>query len=303
MTRIAVFGYSQTGHACLEWLLDRGEEVVLVATHEDRPGEAVWFQSVGQLARSHGVPTVALDDPRTPGALARLRAAAPDLLLSFYYREVLPDAMLRIPGRGAYNVHGSLLPKYRGRAPVNWAVLRGETETGATLHRMAPRADAGDVVGQERVPIGPDDSAFEVQTRVTASAVRLLAAHIEALKDGSAPGTPQDESAATTFPRRRPEDGRIDWSRGAREVHNLVRALTHPYPGAFTDLFGGRTMLWKTRVPGLAAHDNFPGEVRREAGKLFVACGDDHYVEVLRLQPEGCPEVDGERYAAERSAP
>lgn len=303
MTRLAVFAYSQTGHACLDWLLEKGKDVAIVVTHADRPGEAVWFQSVGHLARSRGVPTVAWDDPAAPEALARLRAAEPELLLSFYYRDILPPAMLRIPARGAYNVHGSLLPKYRGRAPVNWAVLRGETRTGATLHRMTGRADAGEIVGQEAVEIGPDDTAFEVQTRVTAAAVSLLARHLEGLEDGTAPATPQDEAAATTYPRRTPEDGRIDWSRGAREVHNLVRAVTHPYPGAFTDVFGGRTILWKTRVPGLAAHDNFPGQVRREDGALYVACGDDHYLEILRLQPEGGPEVDGQRYAAELAAP
>ena len=299
MTRIAVFAYSQTGHACLQSLVDRGEDVVLVATHADRPGEAAWFPSVAALARSRGMATVVMDDPRTEDALSRVRAAAPDLILSFHFRELLPEAMLSLAVQGGYNVHGSLLPKYRGRAPVNWAVLRGETETGATLHRMGRRADAGEIVGREAVPIGPDDTALEVQSRVTGAAVRLLEQNLEGLKNGTAVLHPQEEAAATTFGRRRPENGRIDWSASAREVHNLVRALTHPFPGAFTDVFGGKTFLWKTRVPGLGAHDNFPGQVRQEAGSLYVACGDDFYLEILRLQPEGGAEVDGARYAAE----
>jgi methionyl-tRNA formyltransferase len=303
VTRIAAFAYSQTGHACLERLLDRGENVVLVATHADSPGEAVWFPSVAALARSRGVRTVLMEDPGTEEAVALVRETAPELILSFYFREMLPDAMLAIPARGAYNIHGSLLPKYRGRAPVNWAVLRGETETGATLHRMSRRADAGEIVGQEAVAIGPDDTAFEVQTRVTAAAVRLLDGHLDALKNGTAVLRPQEEAQATTFGRRRPENGRIDWSKSAREVHNLVRALAHPYPGAFTDVFGPKTYLWKTSVPGLGDHDNFPGQVRHESGRLYVACGDDFYLEVLRLQPEGGEEMDGARYAARVATP
>ncbi len=300
MTRIAVFAYSDTGHACLKFLLDRGEKVVFVATHRDAPGEALWFPSVAELARSRGIEPVFDGSTHPEEMLARLRAAAPDLILSVYYRSLLPAGVLALPRLGAYNMHGSLLPKFRGRAPVNWAVLKGETRTGATLHRMIARADAGAVVDQEAVPIGPDDTAIEVQRRVTAAAVTILERRLEDLKRGSAPERPQDETAASRFGSRRPEDGRIDWSRPAREVHDLVRAVTHPYPGAFTDLFGGRTFVWRSRLPGLAAHDTFPGQIRAEEGRLFVACGDDRYLELLRLQAEGAPEEDAEPFLARR---
>lgn len=303
MTRIAVFAYSDTGHACLASLLDRPENVVLVATHADPPEEAKWFPSVAELARSRAIEPAILENPRDPEAIERVRAAAPDLLFSFYYRGILPTAILQVPSLGAYNIHGSLLPKYRGRAPVNWAVLNGETETGATLHVMTEKPDAGDIVDQEAVPIGPDDTAIEVQRRVTAAAVRLLDRRLAELKAGTAPRRPQDESAATTFGRRRPEDGRIDWTRPALEVHNLVRAVTHPFPGAFTDIFGGKTTLWKTRLPHLGAHDNFPGQVRTENGKLYVACGDDRYVEVLNLQREGEEEMEAARLLAREAGP
>lgn len=303
MTRIAAFAYSQTGHACLKFLFDRGEEVVFVGTHADTPGEDLWFPSVAQLARSRGVEPAFVENAREPATLARVESLAPDLLFSFYYRRVLPEEMLGIPRLGAYNIHGSLLPKYRGRAPVNWAVANGETKTGATLHVMTSRPDAGPIVDQEEVGIGPEDTAFEVQTRVTAAAVRLLERNLAKLRTGSVASPPQEESLATTFGRRRPEDGRIDWSFPAREIHNLVRAVTHPYPGAFTDLFGGKTYIWKTRVPGLAAHDTYPGEVRWQQGRLCVACGDDHYLEILRLQREGEEETDGERIGAEAVKP
>ena len=211
----------------------------------------------------------------------------------------LPEEILRLPRLGAYNTHGSLLPKYRGRAPVNWAVLKGETKTGATLHLMTSKPDAGDIVDQEEVEIGPDDTAIVVQRRVTQASVQILERRLEELKAGTAPRRPQEESAATTFGRRRPEDGRIDWTRSALEVHNLVRAVTHPYPGAFTDIFGGKTFLWQTRLPHLGAHDNFPGQIRTEQGKLYVACGDDRYIQVLSLQREGGDEMEAGRFLAE----
>jgi methionyl-tRNA formyltransferase len=300
VTRIAVFAYSDTGHACLKFLMERGEDVALVVTHADDPTEKRWFPSVAELASERGVEPMILDDAGDPAALARIEAAKPDLLLSFYYRGILPDRLLRLPRLGSFNVHGSLLPKYRGRAPVNWAILRGEKETGATLHAMTGKPDAGEIVDQEAVPIGPDDTALEVQGRVTAAAVRLLARRIDELKAGSAPRRPQDEAAATTFPRRRPEDGRIEWTLTAQEVHNLVRAVTHPFPGAFTEILGGKTHIWKSVLPQLGAHDNFPGQIRSERGRLLVACGDDRYVEVLRLQREGEAEMDGSGFSLEQ---
>jgi methionyl-tRNA formyltransferase len=299
VTRIAVFAYSDTGHACLKSLLDRGSNVVFVATHADQPGEARWFSSVADLARSRGIVPEVLDGASDAELVQRLRAASPELLLSFYYRRLLPDDALGVPRLGAFNVHGSLLPKYRGRAPVNWVLVNGETRTGATLHVMTPRADAGDIVDQEAVPIGPDDTAIEVQRRVTEAAVRVLERRIGELESGTAPRRPQDESKASRFGRRTPEDGRIDWTRSAKQVHDLVRAVTHPFPGAFTDVFGGRTFIWRTRIPQLGGHDNFPGQVRVEKGCIYVACGDDRYIELLSLQREGEPETEASGFAAE----
>ncbi len=243
-----------------------------------------------------------MENPLDGASIARLSAAAPDLLLSFYYRRVLPAEMLAVPPLGAWNMHGSLLPKFRGRAPVNWAVLKGEARTGATLHAMTDRADRGGILDQEAVAIGPDDAAIDVQRRVTEAAVAVLARRIDDLKSGAALSqtVPQDDAAATRFGRRTPEDGRIDWTRTAKEVHDLVRAVTHPFPGAFTDVFGGKTFVWRTRLPGLAGHDTFPGQVRAEETRLFVACGDDRYVELTRLQAEGGPEEDAAAFIARR---
>jgi len=298
MTRIAVFAYSDTGYECLKFLFERERDVAVVVTHADDPDETRWYGSVAELARNRGIEPLILEDPRDPAALEKISAAKPDLLFSFYYRGILPDALLALPRLGAFNMHGSLLPKFRGRAPVNWAVLKGETVTGATLHAMTAKPDAGDIVDQEKVSIGPDDTAGEVQSRVTAAAVKILERRLEELEKGTAPSRPQDESQATTFGRRRPEDGRIAWTRTAQEVHDLVRAVTHPFPGAFTDIFGGKTWIWRTRLPHLGAHDNFPGQIRTERGRLYVACEDDRYVEILRLQKEGGEEMDGADFGA-----
>jgi methionyl-tRNA formyltransferase len=285
---IAVFAYSDTGHACLQALLSRGARVVLVVTHADDPGEAAWFPSVAELARTHGIEPVIFPDASSKDAIDRVRAARPELILSFYYRQMLPREIYAAPRLGAFNMHGSLLPKYRGRAPVNWAIIHGESQTGATLHVMTDRADAGDIVDQEAVEIEENATALEVQRQVSAAGARILERSLPSLESGLIRRRKQDESQATTFPRRRPEDGKIDWNQSARQVHDLVRAVTHPYPGAFTFVFGGgKAYIWKTRLPNLGAHDNFPGQVRREEGRLFVACGDDRYVEILSLQREG----------------
>ncbi|HEU4642424.1 MAG TPA: formyltransferase [Gemmatimonadaceae bacterium] len=295
--RIVVFAYSDVGHACLQLLLARGANVVAVYTHADAPGERLWFPSVAGLARARGIPVHLDAELSRPEALDALRAHAPELILSCYYRALLPAAVLALPRLGAFNLHGSLLPRYRGRAPVNWAVLRGERETGATLHVMTTRADAGDIVDQEAVAIGPDDSAAEVQARVTTAAVRVLDRQLPALLRGDAPRRPQDHGAATTFGRRRPEDGAFDWSRPAREIHDLVRAVTHPYPGARATLAGHPLLVWRTRVHEGVLVEAPPGTVRTAGDRLLVACGDGRWLEILRAQIAGDTERDGAELA------
>ena len=268
--RVLVFAYHDVGYECLALLFERGAHVIAVFTHEDDPGEQVWFKSVAQLARTHGV---AVHTPRTvntPEWVARIRDLRPELIFSFYYRQLIPTDILELARLGAFNMHGSLLPKYRGRAPVNWAVLHGESETGATLHVMVRRPDAGDVVDQERVSIGPEETAREVFDKVTTAARAVLSRQLDNLLAGRAPRRSQDESQATYFGGRRPEDGRIDWRYEARDVFNLIRAVTHPYPGAFTDIDDRRLFIWSGRVR--AEKRGIPGEVL-SAAPLTIACG------------------------------
>lgn len=241
---ILVFAYHDVGYECLDFLIENDENILAVITHKDDPNEEIWFRSVAKLAAKNSIPVYAPETVNTNSWIEQIRTWQPDIIFSFYYRNLLPDAILSIPRLGAFNMHGSLLPKYRGRAPINWAVLHGETETGVTLHHMARKADAGDIVDQEAVPIGREDTAFDVFKKATAAARKVLTRQIEAIKAGKAPRIQQDESKASYFGGRKPEDGKIDWSKSAEEIYNLIRAVTHPYPGAFTSVEGKKLLIW-----------------------------------------------------------
>jgi methionyl-tRNA formyltransferase len=251
--RILFFGYSEVGYECLSLLCERGHDVVALFTHEDSLNEKIWFKTPAMAAKERGVPIYTPEKITTPEWLERIAALQPDLILSVYYRNMISTKILGLARLGAFNMHGSLLPKYRGRAPVNWAILHGEPRIGMTLHRMVKAADAGAVVDQEGVNIGPRDTGEEAFRKVLPCARRVLARQIDALLAGTAKETPQDETQATYFSGRTPEDGRIDWSQPSRAIFNLVRAVTDPYPGAFTDVGSARLMVWWAEPDSAAA--------------------------------------------------
>jgi methionyl-tRNA formyltransferase len=277
---ILVFAYHDVGYECLDALVRRDKRVLAVFTHEDHPNETIWFKSVAQLARAHGIPVYTPDDVNTTEWIARIRGLRPDIIFSFYYRNMICQAILDIPRLGAFNLHGSLLPRYRGRVPINWAIINGEIETGATLHYMVQKPDAGDIVDQEAVAIGPQETARDVFVKVTQAARRVLERQIDAIEHGTPARRPQDVSRATYFGGRRPEDGRIDWRRSAPEIFNLIRAVTHPYPGAYTEVDGRRLYIWWAlpQPPGQGR----PGEIVSTA-PLRVAAGSGG-LEIIRLQ-------------------
>lgn len=289
--RAVVFAYHDVGVRCLDVLVEHGVAVPLVVTHRDAPGERIWFASVAARAAQHGLETVMPESPDSPALARRIRSLAPDFLFSFYYRRMLPPELLAIPARGAFNMHGSLLPKYRGRSPVNWAILCGEQETGATLHEMTEKPDAGRIVDQDAVPIGPDDCAVDVFRRVTEAAARVLGRSLPGLIDGRATLQPQDLARGSYFGGRKPEDGRIDWRQSAERIHNLVRAVAPPFPGAFTDLPAGRLHIYRSKRLGPA-----PGTL--SAPRLIAApgassphavCGDGASLALLELALDGAP--------------
>jgi methionyl-tRNA formyltransferase len=272
MTVAVVFAYHNVGARCLRVLFAHGVRVPLVVTHLDDPREALWFERVADVAADYGIPWIAPGDANAPDVAGRIRALAPDFVFSFYYRRMLSEAILAIPRRGALNMHGSLLPKYRGRAPVNWAVLHGERETGASLHYMAVKPDAGDLVMQTAVPILPDDTAREVFDKVTVAAECTLDRALPGLLAGTAPREPLDLARGSYFGGRRPEDGRIDWSQDATRIHNLVRAVAPPYPGAFTTLGGHPARVLRSRVLDAAVPPQAP-VLALDGGACVAHCG------------------------------
>jgi len=284
--RAVVFAYHNVGVRCLKTLLAHKVDVPLVVTHEDNPQEAIWFESVAAAAAEQGIATIAPADPNAPEVVARVAAVQPDFLFSFYYRAMLKAPLLALPARGALNMHGSLLPKYRGRVPVNWAIIHGETETGTTLHYMTEKPDAGDMVGQTAVPILPDDTAKEVFDKVTVAAEITLHVALPGLIAGTAPRTPQDASRATFFGGREPEDGIIDWSLDAASIHNLVRAVAPPYPGARTTLDGRPARILRTRVLDATAAPTRPS-LTAESNRIVAHCGGGGTLQVLALEIDG----------------
>ena len=285
--KAVVFAYHNVGVRCLQVLLARGVDVALVVTHQDNPNENIWFGSVASIAAEHGIPVVTPDDPTDPALAAQLRAIAPDFIFSFYYRHMIPVAVLEIASRGAFNMHGSLLPKYRGRVPVNWAVLQGETETGATLHEMAAKPDAGAIIDQTAVPILPDDTAGEVFEKVTVAAEQTLWRCLPGLIAGTAPRQVNELSAGSYFGGRKPEDGRIDWSKPAKDVYNLIRAVAPPYPGAFTDVADRRWVVTHARLSRTPAPAGLPCGLQVVDNALLGVCGDANAVVIHELMLDG----------------
>jgi methionyl-tRNA formyltransferase len=284
--RAVVFAYHNVGVRGLSALLALGVEVPLVVTHEDDPRERVWFGSVRELCGHHGIPFITPADPNAPEVVDRVRAADPDWIFSFYYRQMLEAELLGLARRGAYNLHGSLLPKYRGRVPVNWAVLRGERETGASLHRMEIKPDAGALVDQEAVAVLPNDTAHEVFQKVTCAAEAVLLRAVPRMLAGTHREKSLDLAAGSYFGGRKPEDGRIDWSRPAWEVHNLVRAVAPPYPGAFTDVGGLRLQVFGSYYRGEPATGSTP-RLYWEGGRCHADCAGGQRILITRLASGG----------------
>lgn len=299
--RWVLFAYHTFGARALAALLARGERVVAVVTHADDPAEGDWFESVAEVARPAGIPVLTPPSPKLPEVVGALGPLGADLFLSVWYRRLLGADLLRLPRVAALNLHGSLLPAYRGRAPINWVLVNGERRTGVTLHHMTAEADAGDIVAQVPIEIEPDDTAASLYQRVVKEGVDLLLEWYPQVLAGTAPRQPQDSARASLWPRRRPEDGRIQWQWPAERIANMIRAVTHPYPGAFAGHGAGRLLLWGGMALADATASAPPGtllEVRPSQG-MVVATGRGRLL-VRRLQEAGSPEEPAERWVGRR---
>jgi len=268
--KAVVLAYHDIGCAGLEALLRHGCQVQAVFTHRDNPNETIWFHSVAERASKAGIPVYAPENINHPLWVARIRALKPDIIFSFYYRQMVKPPVLDIPPKGCLNLHGSLLPKYRGRCPVNWVLINGEKETGVTMHYMTPRPDDGDIVAQEKVKIDGNDTAFTLFGKMTDAAKKMLDEALPRILSAKAGRIKQNNALASYFGGRRPEDGEIDWNKNAEQISNLVRAVTKPYPGAFTFSGDRKLIIWSASVKagGKAAQ---PGQVLN-ANPFTVAC-------------------------------
>jgi Methionyl-tRNA formyltransferase len=282
-----VFAYHNVGVRCLSVLLAQDVDVQLVLTHEDDPNEQIWFDSVATVAARNHLRCATPKDPNTSEWLEQLRALQPDFIFSFYYRHMLKPELLACAKRGAYNMHGSLLPKYRGRVPVNWAIIHGERETGATLHQMVAKPDAGALAAQQAVPILPDDTAFDVFQKVVVAAELALYGALPSILDGTVKLVTQDLTAGSYFGGRKAEDGRIDWQQSAVKIHNLVRAVAPPYPGAFTEIRGKLVKIMRSRVLA-GQRARHPGPcLYWDAHNLRADLGDGSVLEIIDAQHDG----------------
>jgi methionyl-tRNA formyltransferase len=286
--RAVVFAYHEVGVRGLSVLLALGVDIQLIVTHTDDSDENIWFSSVAELAAVNDIAVITPADPNTADVLEQVHACQPDVLFSFYYRHMLGAELLEIPTIGAYNLHGSLLPKYRGRVPINWAVLHGETETGASLHRMEIKPDAGALVDQQAVAILPNDSAHDVFRKVACATEQLLLRCVPLLLTGQAQETALDLSAGSYFGGRRPEDGRIDWRRTASDIHNLIRAVAPPYPGAFFDAQGVRLQVLGSYYRERPAASQTP-RLFWQDGRCRADCSDGRQLELTVLAVNGEP--------------
>lgn len=295
--RAIVLAYHNIGYIGLKALLRNGFEVAAVFTHRDDPSETIWFDSVAELAASLNIPIFAPEDINHPLWVQKIRDLAPDILFSFYYRNIIGHPILGIPPAGCLNLHGSLLPRYRGRCPINWVLINGEKETGVTLHYMTSRPDDGDIVCQKKINISIDDTAKSLHEKVVEASAVMLDEILPRIKDGQAPRFPQDHAKATYYGGRRPEDGEIEWAGSATEVRNLVRAVTRPYPGAFSYVGSRKCFFWGVTEMPDSGKGMRPGTVL-STDPLVVGCGREA-VRVDFGQLEGGVYMSGPQLAQE----
>jgi len=283
-----VLAYHNMGIAGLTALFQHGFDIAAVFTHEDDPDENCWFGSVKDWAFKHSIPCYTTENINTKEWIDKISHLHPDILFSFYYRKMIRSEILNISKYGALNLHGSLLPAYRGRCPVNWVLINGEEKTGVTLHFMVEKPDAGDIVGQNEVNIDFQDTARTLYGKLCESASHLLNDLLPEIKTGKIPRRKQDLTRGSYFGGRSPEDGRIEWCRSAEEVYNLIRAVTDPYPGAFSFLESDEKIIVWWAKPAALSFGRNPGDVEIFEQDVLVKTGND----AIRLLDV---EISGER--------
>ncbi len=295
--KAVVLAYHTIGCRGIEALLRNGFEISAVFTHQDEPDENIWFESVAEFAASRNIPVYAPADINHPLWVKKIRDIAPDIIFSFYYRNLIRSSILDIPPAGCLNLHGSFLPRYRGRTPINWVLVNCEKETGVTLHYMTPRPDDGDILCQKSIEISDSDTARSLHEKAAKTTYEMLDEILPLIVEGTAPRYPQDHSKATYYGGRGPEDGEIDWSGSATEVRGLVRAVTRPFPGAFSHAGDRKCFFWMVTEVKDKGERSRPGTVL-SVGPLVISCGKGAVV-VDFGQTEGGVYMSGSQLSAE----
>jgi len=276
--------------------------VQAVVTQPDRPkgrGRAPQASPIKQYAVEHHISVLQPEKASRPEFVDELKALQPDLIVIIAYGQLLKPNFLEIPKHFCMNVHASILPKYRGAAPINWAIINGETETGVTTMKIDPGLDSGDMLLTARVPIGPDDTAEDLHDALADAGARLALETLDRLEAGDLPVIPQDHTAATFARKLKKEDGWICWNQTARSLHNLVRGLD-PWPGAYTFLNGERLKLFKTEIAPRQDTDE-PGRVLRVTKYGIEVGTEDDRLIVTELQPEGKKRMSARDFLAGHS--
>jgi UDP-4-amino-4-deoxy-L-arabinose formyltransferase/UDP-glucuronic acid dehydrogenase (UDP-4-keto-hexauronic acid decarboxylating) len=273
--KTVVFAYHNMGLAGLEALTRHGYDIETVFTHEDDPGENCWFGSVKNWALQKNITVYTTEEVNSPQWIAKIAAINPDIIFSFYYRKMICRKILDLPKIGAFNLHGSLLPAYRGRCPVNWVIINGEEQTGVTLHCMVEKPDAGDIVGQKAVVIELSDTAKTLYDKLCGAAKELLDEVLPLIKKGEIPRQKQDLKAGSYYGGRRPEDGRINWKKSAADIYNLIRAVTEPYPGALAFLDNDEKIIIWWAEPAVSEETIIPGKLIITNKEVLVQTGEN----------------------------
>ena len=284
--RLAFLGTPAFAVPTLERMVEAGHEVVAVLTQPDRPrgrGQQSAAPPVKEAALRLGLPVYQPERVRRSEAVEYLRGLGVDAMVVVGYGQIIPQVVIDLAPLGIINVHASLLPKYRGAGPIQWAIVNGETRTGVTTMRIDAGLDTGDMLLEAETPIGPDETAVELGRRLASMGAGLLVETLAGLTAGTIVPRKQDGAQATYAPLLKKEDGRIDWSQPAQAIHNRVRGL-QPWPGAFTGFRGQTVHLWKTRGPGAGGQG--PGGRIRSLRPFVVACGEGE-LELVELQLEG----------------
>ncbi|MFJ4609917.1 methionyl-tRNA formyltransferase [Streptomyces griseus] len=302
--RVVMFGYQTWGHRTLQALLDSEHTVVLVVTHpkSKHAYEKIWSDSVADLAEEHGVPVLIRERPDDEELFERLKEADADIIVANNWRTWIPPRIFGLPRHGTLNVHDSLLPKYAGFSPLIWALINGESEVGVTAHLMDKELDAGDIVRQEAIAVGPTDTATDLFHRTVDLIAPVTIGALDLIASGQTEFTPQDRSRATFFHKRAAEDIRIDWNWPAEDLERLIRAQSAPYPSAFT-FHRGRRLEVLSAVVSQNRYGGTPGRVfyREGEGVVIVAGADartgrNHGLAITRVRTEDGRELPATEY-------